>query len=577
VDNSTKEQKSLPGGDDRAPIDPFIRNLIDFREGLKSGAKDVKDFESYVNRSSGLFNTTKQRLLERQDSRRDELNSLLKAHADYDRGIALLKKYVESRDIGDIDSGIDILSKALKDIKKHMSCFSGASAEVEESEHLFVNRLRKMAVEGEAPEDEKPFESPYLTNISKLINDLTEQRMSHRDFEEFVEKHKSLFLQGKKEIEERYPEETPELKKLLRAYDEHNNGLDRMKEYLESGDQQCIDEGFDTVSRAVRIVKKGLSGLYEERITSGPTKSPHANLLIHACRNRLEGTIDDSALREALMHFSSAAGKFARDMERTAGEAHHSIPVLEELPKLMECADMYDEAISEIDGFMNDKASERLSRAAELLERGTEVLSASMELLESLKEKEGSVACPKCQTLNTQGRLKCNNCNTVLPQLTDGDGGFEVWEGDAESADPDEMMLTSNLKRLYDAIKAVSENQIDDAEYLGTMAWMRGVLKEAETELAKQPFINPFEYPEEEREQMKGDSEIVEDAKALFRKGIGDFNAGLDLLETFVQNRNQDILKEGIERTYSAARIIYQVQIAGEMAQQKIRESAEGS
>ena len=577
MENDTNQRKSIQSGDDKASVDPFIKNLIEFREGLKSGEKEIKDFVSYVKKSSGLFNTAKQRLLEHRDSRKEELNSLLKAHADYDRGIALLNRYQESRDAGDIDSGIEILSKALKDIKKHMSYFSGASAEAEEAEHVFVNRLRKMAVEGADPEDEKPFESPYLVNLAKLGTDLLEQRMNHRDFEEHVEKHKSLFLQGKKEIEERYSEETPKLRKLLRAYDEHNEGLDRMKEYLESGDRQCIDDGFDKVSRAVRIIKKGLSGLYEERVTSGPTKSPHANLLIHACRNRLENTIDDQALREALMHFSSAADKFTRDMERAAGETHHSIPILEELPKLMECTDMYGEAISEIEEFLNDKASERLGRAEELLEKGTEVLNASMELLQSLKEKEGSVSCPKCQTLNTQGRLKCSNCNTVLPQLTDGDGGFEVREGEAETADPDEMMLTSNLKRLYDAIKAISEDRIDDAEYLGTLAWMRGVLKEAEAELARQPFINPFEYPEEEREQMKADSEIVEDAKALFRKGIGDFGSGLDLLETYVQSRNQDILKEGIERTYSAARIIYQVQIAGEMAQQKIRESAEGS
>jgi hypothetical protein len=142
---------------------------------------------------------------------------------------------------------------------------------------------------------------------------------------------------------------------------------------------------------------------------------------------------------------------------------------------------------------------------------------------------------------------------------------FEVREDQPRSDEgADEMVMTTHLKRLFDACEAIDQNQITPEEFVQVLDWAEDLLDQGESQVANisRPGV-PMDLDEEEEESVQEQLDLVDETADLLAQGITEFRNGLDMMRSYAESRNRDSLVRGIRTVWEASQKIYQVQRMG--------------
>jgi hypothetical protein len=312
--------------------------------------------------------------------------------------------------------------------------------------------------------------------------------------------------------------------------------------------------------------------IFESGFLAGPTAVPAANLLINVTQRALQEKAEAEDILEAVHWYRAFLARLEDAFEAaTAGQTQSSI-ILEELPRTRENLDLQEELLDELEELLADGFDEA---AVEAVMARFEVLVESFhesgQVYVTAAERESLIVCVGCSRSNPAVNRLCEQCGAQLPRFFDANflpkSSYEVKEKTDDQEVSDEIQITQNLYRLYEACYSVFEGKISTDEFLKVLVWNRGLLAESEQSLST------FELPlvesenEEERQALEDNRETTLETLELFQEGLASWREGLDQMELYVSDGRRSTLENGIHLVWSGYRKVSQVQKIGEIAQ----------
>lgn len=255
--------------------------------------------------------------------------------------------------------------------------------------------------------------------------------------------------------------------------------------------------------------------LAEAQAASGRGPTPHAGLnrLLHAAR---QGQPVDC--QEVLGDVAGLRNQLSSLARMQSGSAQ-----VEAISQRLE--QRFDELEAALEWL--EQGAAEVEQVAHALQAAFAGLAQEGQHLAELADSEGKTPCVHCGQLNRSDFSACSRCGAVLPRVAAGRASYvDLAEGDSTSQG---VPMTENLKRLMDAVGAFESGSLQKSEFLGQLAWFRGLLERA---LALWPPGQrpPPDYLEALQdleaglsflEQAEGPGVELDSGRALVLKGAG--------------------------------------------------------
>lgn len=414
-----------------------------------------------------------------------------------------------------------------------------------------------------------PTEFPMVNILLKAVPNVKSGQLPATELQAMLQGAVETFHKAIAEIDASTMKNEPGVPERRAGYQRVLEGLIRMQQWSTDGQVLHLDAGLEIVEDGHHQLQAAHNKFREAQFTGGPTTSPMANWVISAAEGLRTGKYPPEILQQAVQWFSDETNRIRENFEATAATPTTSVLIQEELPKTMEAFDLMDEALA----FLGSARSEdQLTQGIAGLKDAVQRLHESQKAYLEAGEREGKILCPQCQRPNAPENRRCEQCGMTLPRVMDEAytagalSTFEVRENQPGGlSDEDQMVMTTNLKRLFDSAEAVHAKQISGEEFLQVVAWADGLLDDAERRLAELPTLDiQLEIPEEERATFQEQKAMADETRDLLRRGIGEFRDGLDTMRSYLDRPDQQILVLGIRTVWEGAKKIHQCQKMGD-------------
>ncbi|MBI3928017.1 MAG: hypothetical protein HY319_20915 [Armatimonadetes bacterium] len=345
---------------------------------------------------------------------------------------------------------------------------------------------------------------------------------------------------------------------------------------------------WDAVDRAVDQLGAGFTDIEDARerswgkLLAEPTPMPAANLLIHWIGEALEGRCPAEDLARHLAAYESHIDIHWKQFETFLNQPIRSARVQEELPRTMEYVDDHDEALARIRTALPELDREALPEAVSALCDAVEKLWRSMGVYLEVARTQGKIVCVRCQRPNPPENRICEACGAVMARPADpeflGASTFDLRESEGLEDDT-QMVMYSNLQRLFDACGAVHAGTLDAAGFSQVLDWADGLLRLMETQLYRleEQMPDPGEIPVPEREAWERQREFFDEIGDLFLQGLIEWKQGIESMHDYLREPLESHLKAGIEQVWQGATKIHQCKMIGKMAARQEAEKKAGA
>lgn len=415
-----------------------------------------------------------------------------------------------------------------------------------------------------------PTTFPIVNFYLRAVDALKKGEMSEEDVRTSMDGARQFFTKAIEEIdasdrkeEKGIPERREACQNIISAFESMESHL-REPDQLE-GDLKLLEEGFGKLEAALKTFQQGA-------FMEHPTESPFVNWVIHAAEGVKSGLYPAQILKEALDFLERNVREARSRFEGAASVPVSSAVLQDEIPRTMEAFDLHDEAIAGLRAALPNPTPEQLDAGVAALTNAVSHLKSSVDTYQNVADREGKVLCPRCGTANMPGIKVCSNCSGPMPQVAGPEfsrgasSTFEVREADEPRPDEtgDEMVMTTHLKRLFDACEALDQKQITSEEFLEILDWAEDLLSQGEAQLGAIAMPGmPSELSEEEEESVQEQLNLVDETGDLLNQGIAEFRTGLEMMRSYVDSPMRDALVQGIRTVWEGAQKIYQVQRMG--------------
>ncbi len=251
----------------------------------------------------------------------------------------------------------------------------------------------------------------------------------------------------------------------------------------------------------------------QDASSRGPTPHPGLNRLLHAARRG-----EKVDCQEVLGDVAGLRNQLASLARMRSGSAQ-----VEAIGQRLE--QRFNELEAALEWLEQEPAEvEQVAHALQVAFAG---LAQEGRHLAELADSEGKTPCAHCGQLNRSDFSVCSRCGAVLPRMVAARASYvDLAEGDSPSQG---VPMTENLKRLMEAVGAFESGALQKSDFLGQLAWFRGLLERA---LALWPPGQPPppDYLEALQdleaglsflEQAEGPGVELDSGRALVLKGAG--------------------------------------------------------
>lgn len=411
-----------------------------------------------------------------------------------------------------------------------------------------------------------PIVNFYLRAVAALKNG----EMPVADFRTSIEGARQFFAKGIEEIdasgrvgEKGMAERREACAALVGVFESMERKVGE-PDAMES-DLKLMEEGFGKLEAALKLFQQGA-------FMEHPTESPYVNWVIHAAEGVKTGLYPPQILKDALDYLERTVREARARFQSAASVPVSSAVLQDEIPHTLEAFDLHDEAIEGLRRSLPNPTPEQLDAGVMALTNAVSHLKSSVDTYQNVADREGKILCPRCGEPNMPGIKVCNKCSGPLPQVADAEfsrgasSTFEVREADEPRPDEsgEEMVMTTHLKRLFDACEAIDQKQITPEEFGQILDWAEDLLEQGESQMGAIPRPGvPSDLDEEEEESVQEQLNLVDETGDLLVQGIAEFRNGLELMRSYLDSANRDALVQGIRTVWEGSQKIYQVQRMG--------------
>jgi hypothetical protein len=331
----------------------------------------------------------------------------------------------------------------------------------------------------------------------------------------------------------------PEVVAATNAFMTHLGNLNRLTEELQkSGPATDFQAHFVVLEMSFRELADLVPMVSVALRAQGETEFPDLNYLLTMIKEIENGNIGDGPLVEALravelgFHQTYETFKQALPIMETA-------LVKEEIESALRAFDEdFKQGIEATYRFLTERETIRLSQAKGFLLDFARRLSAHKEKLKELEALEGKVTCPRCSTVNEADRQRCSQCGFGLPQNVGAatTSTFQAKETGGLGDEPaEQLLLTGNLVKLYEAINAVHAGTMDDAAFLAEIEKFETLVNASTNALPAEPTLNDA-----------AQQDAVNQVYDAFEEGVELFRQGTEQLRGFLDSRDEEALRQAV-------------------------------
>lgn len=307
----------------------------------------------------------------------------------------------------------------------------------------------------------------------------------------------------------------------------------------------------------------------------GPSVMPAANVFINTARRAMAGKLPVEAVALALEAYTAHVAGNWENIERQLERPIDSAAVQEELPTTMDLVDTHEELVERMeqilaDGFDHGAFEDAIQDLVEVVA----LFKDSAQVFIDAAGRVGQSVCVACGRGQPRTNRVCEACGASLPKIVDdeqSESTFELSEHGGLEDDPNRMVMTTNIARIFKACEDILEGNIDAAEFESTLRWADGLLqqmssgqKKLEMELAQ--LSQGVEEHPERQEEVASLTEVL----AFFEEGIDEWEAGLEEMARYLEEPEARHLKSGMKRVWEGASAIHRCKIIGDAAAEQL-------
>jgi hypothetical protein len=331
-----------------------------------------------------------------------------------------------------------------------------------------------------------------------------------------------------------------------------------------------------------------LAGLFEMEVSAakaGPTGIPSTNVMLDYLNGYLADMIPAEIVASVMDDYADLMDKYAENFENSASRPTDSALVQEEIPRTLDALDEHFAVIEDMSESIGELDKERAKEWMERLKSTAEPLEESAQVYATAAQHEHNIACPGCARSNPPENRHCEACGEVLPRPEDTgalqSSTFSVLAGPTLEENQ-QMPMTENVARLFQACDDVNDGVITPQEFGAEIQRAALGLKEFAEELDGVAAIAMDEdnfTPEQWETWQTHHMPYLEDIAATYVGGLKEAEEGLQSMEQFLSDPNDEHLVEGIRLVWQGLSAVHRGRLSMEtytkMLQDVVQESVD--
>lgn len=286
---------------------------------------------------------------------------------------------------------------------------------------------------------------------------------------------------------------------------------------------------------------------------AGPTAIPSTNVMIDFLNGWLQKQVNNETLQSVMEDYADLMDGFAETFEGAASKPTDSALVQEEIPRTLDTMDSHYSIIEEMLEGLEDMTEEVCRSFIERLKETADKLKESQDVYATAAQHQTQITCPSCGRSNPPENRNCEACGEILLRPEDtgavASSTFSVLSGPALEENQ-QMPMTENVARLFNACDDVAEGNISDAEFLAELQRAALGLKEFAEELDEiaAMALDESMFATAERLEIWKTQHLpfLEDVAVTVTAGLKEAEAGLQSMQMFLTDPDRDHLIEGI-------------------------------
>lgn len=426
--------------------------------------------------------------------------------------------------------------------------------------HAAASTTRAIVVMQQAQLSEGPTDMPLFNGLFKMKEGYLQGGVEAKQLKAALNNIVDMTKAAIEELLASEGEQPPQRDGLVRAYKDQIVSLERVEETIATGskDKSQVDEVFEELLKTSTGVREAMASLNEALMSKGPCRLTRTNIFLASSETFRTGGIGPDAFADIIEEFEAELRDERATVDELVGMATPSEAILAEIEGVQEAYDLHEEAMAIFSEILEGESENGdFAKAQKLLIEASEKLYDHKQELERLGESEGKVACLRCGVFNDPGNRVCTKCGAQIPQQAGASGisstmSFQEADGGA-ALGTGELVMTSNLERLFGAVNEIAEDRCSDRDFVGVLHWMDGLVAEA---MGAMPDIPAMAYPEATEEQVEQISDLqtkLGEQRAAMLDGMATIRDALTHMETFVEDRNKDTLIHGVRAVRDGA------------------------
>lgn len=327
-----------------------------------------------------------------------------------------------------------------------------------------------------------------------------------------------------------------------------------------SGSLQSLDHYFHQAERLENLMGQA---------DSGPTKIPATNILLSLLSGYRAGEFDKDMLDTVVDEYGEFMDNFSETFEESVSKPIDSVLVQEEIPRTLSTLDAHYAAVEELISALEGDEQDELDQVTQNLIATAQKIEESRNVYATASQHETQILCPSCSRSNPPENRLCEACGEKLPRSADASSlassTFSVMASQQVLEENQQLVMTENVARLFDACDAVADGNITHEEFLDEVRRAQAGLKEFAQELDElaESLMDRSSFSDEQWAVWETQHlPHLEDVASGFLHGLAEGQSGLEKMAYFVQDPNEQHLVNGVRQVWEGLGVIHRASLS---------------
>ena len=302
---------------------------------------------------------------------------------------------------------------------------------------------------------------------------------------------------------------------------------------------------------------------------AGPTGIPATNVLLSLLEGYRNGAVDKDVLDAVVDEYGEFMDAFSETFEESVSKPIDSVLVQEEIPRTLSTLDAHYAAVEDLISALEGEERDGLEDVAQTLIVTAKKIEESRNVYATASQHETQILCPSCSRANPPENRLCEACGERLPRSAEASSlassTFSVMASQQVLEENQQLEMTENVARLFDACDAVADGQMSHDDFLREVRLAQAGLKEFAEEVDElaDSLMDRSSFTDEQWAIWESQHlPHLEDVASGLLHGLAEGQSGLEKMAYFVQDPDEQHLIKGVRQVWEGLGVIHRASLS---------------